>query len=137
MRCAVGSEVDDEKVVRGADGAAGIGKLEGAGAVDVCFASDKSPAAEFVGISRFKGGEEALSVSSCFGWKTGGGEEGGGEIDERDRASDYLTGFDVARPTGGEKNTRAEVVKVGFSPGESGRTVVLSLIHISEPTRPY
>ena len=124
MRCAVGSEVDDEKVVGGADGPAGIGKFEGAGAIDVCFAADKSPAAEFFEISRLKGGEEALSVGSCFGWKTGGGEEGGGEIDERDWAGDYLTGFDVARPTGGEKNARAEVVEVGFSPGESGRTVV-------------
>ena len=124
LRCAVGSKVDDEKMVGGADGPAGIGKLEGAGAIDVCFASDKSPAAEFFGISRLEGGEETLSVGSCFGWETGCGEEGGGEIDERDRAGDYLTGFDVAGPTGGEKNARAEVVEVGFSPGESGRTVV-------------
>ena len=129
LRCAVGSEVDDEEVVGGADGPAGIGKLGGAGAINVCFASDKSPAAEFVGISRLEGGEEALSVGSCFGWETGCGEESGGEIDERDRAGDYLTGFDVSRPTGGEKNARAEVVEVGFSSGESGRTVVTGNDH--------
>ena len=123
-RTAVRLEVHDVEVITGADGPHGVGELGFACGLDVDFASDEGPAAEFGVVGLGEGGEEVLSVHTLFRRETGGGEEGGGDVDEGDGFVDDLGWLDLSGPAGGEENAGAEVVAVCFAAGEAGGAVV-------------